>query len=169
MLININTGVFVGDCFCPNGFVLLGGTWVYFLKTVLKNGVHIIFGCTNYTQVNMVYLHITSKNCLPTLSGKKRTVLKLSLTVYGNSKVFLSLDFITCTTCRREKILASLMTLMKMEESSQDTYVVTSCQRLSVWASSNVKMTQKARLFWCLRQQNQHISKCHSQKTRESA
>ena len=34
-LINIYAGVFVGDSFCPKGFVLLGGQKVYYyLKTV---------------------------------------------------------------------------------------------------------------------------------------
>ena len=47
----------------------------------------------HYTQVNMVYLHITYKNCFPTLSGKKGTVLKLSLTVFDNSKSLTSFRF----------------------------------------------------------------------------
>ena len=63
-----------------------------------------LYSGAHYTQVNMVYLHITYKNCFPTLSGKKRTVLKLSPTVFSIIlKVFLLLEFIKCTTCRREK------------------------------------------------------------------
>ena len=90
-----NAGVFFGDSFCPKGFVLLGGLQRY-TWWALYSGAH-------YTQVNMVYLHITYKNCFPSLSGKNETVRKLSLTVFDNSKSLSSLDFIKCTTCRREK------------------------------------------------------------------
>ena len=83
MLINVYAGVFVGDSFCPKGFVLLGGQQVYlsilFENCLEKWGAH-------YTQVNMVYLHITyTFPTFPTLAGKKGTVPKLSLTVFDNS------------------------------------------------------------------------------------
>ena len=61
------------------------------------------------------------------LSGKKGTVLKLSLTVFDNSKSLSSLDFIKCTTCRREKTPSFFDdTSMKTAESFQATYVATS-------------------------------------------
>ena len=96
LLINVYAGAFVGDSFCPKGFVLLGGqkvkyTWVFW-KLCIKMGCTLYSGA-HYTQVNMVYLHITYKNCFPTLSGKKGTVLKLSLTVFDNSKSLSSLRF----------------------------------------------------------------------------
>ena len=44
LLINVYTGVFVGDFFCPKGFVLLGGQQVYlsifFENCVEKRGAH---------------------------------------------------------------------------------------------------------------------------------
>ena len=46
LLINIYAGVFVGDSFCPTGFVLLGGQHVYlsilFENSLEKWGVHYI-------------------------------------------------------------------------------------------------------------------------------
>ena len=86
----------------------------YFLKTVLKNGVRIIFGCTLYTSKYGIPTHNIQKLSFNTLE-KKRTVLKLSLTVFNNSEVFLLLDFLKCMTCRREKILAFLMTCNENE------------------------------------------------------
>ena len=74
----------------------------------------------------MVYLHITYKNCFPTLSGKKGTVLKLSLTVFNNLKVLLLLDFIKCTTCRREKTPSFFDDSNENSRSFQATYVATS-------------------------------------------
>ena len=81
LLINIYAGVFVGDSFCPKGFVLLGGQQVYLVR--------IIFRCTLYTSK----YGLPNKNCFPSLSGKKGTVLKLSLTVVDNSKSLSSFRF----------------------------------------------------------------------------
>ena len=83
-----------------------------------------LYSGAHYTQVNMVYLHITYT--FPTLSGKKGTVVKLSLTVFNNSKSLSSFRFFKSTTCRREKILPFLKTVMKTAESFQATYVATS-------------------------------------------
>ena len=54
------------------------------------------------------------------------------------------LDFIKCTTCRRENILAFFMTVMKTAESFQATYVATFVPKTVSVGKHNVTMTQKA-------------------------
>ena len=66
LLINVYTGKFVGDFFCPKGFVLLGGQQLacileLFLKTLVKNGVRIIFGCTLFTSKYGIPTHDMQK------------------------------------------------------------------------------------------------------------
>ena len=128
MLVNVYSGVFFDDSFCPKGFVLLDGQQVYlsilFENCVEKWGVHYNSGA-HYTQVNMVYLHITYT--FPTLSGKKGTVVKLSLTVFNNSKSLSSFRFfLSLQPAEEKKILPFLKTVMKTGESFQATYVATS-------------------------------------------
>ena len=71
----------------------------------------------------------------------------------GNSEAVLRLcdpemlDFIKCTTCRREKILAFLMTVIKTAKSFQATYVATSVHKTVSVGKQNVKKTQQAPLF----------------------
>ena len=128
MLINVYAGVFVGDSFSPKGFVLLGGKPVYlrilFENSLEKWGAHFI----------RVHI-ITSKYGIPTHNMQKAFQHSLEkrelnwnchLVFSIILKVFLLLDFIECTTCRREKILPFLMTVVKTAESFQATFVATS-------------------------------------------
>ena len=58
----------------------------------------------HYTQVNMVYVHITYKNTVFQHSLEKRELCWNCLLLFSIIlKVFLLLDFIKCTTSRREK------------------------------------------------------------------
>ena len=75
-----------------------------------------LYSGAHYTQVNMVYLHIpvTFKNCLPTPAGKKkRTMLKLSLTIFNNSKCLSSFGFYYVYNLQKRKNPCFYMTVMK--------------------------------------------------------
>ena len=54
LLINIYAGVFVGDSFCPKGFVLLGGQQVY-LSIVFENCLLVEKGRAHYIQVHIIH------------------------------------------------------------------------------------------------------------------
>ena len=81
LLINIYTqGVFVGNFFFPKGFVLLGGQQVYLsiiFKTVLKNGVCIIFGCTLFTSKYGIPTHNMQKLPSNTLWKKRENCAEI--------------------------------------------------------------------------------------------
>ena len=86
-----------------------------------------LYSGARYTQVNMVYLHITYKNCLSTLSEKKRENCAEIVTCCF--QLFLSLcsfGFYEVYNLQKRKNPCFFMTIMKMADSSQATYVVTS-------------------------------------------
>ena len=108
LLINIYPGVFVGDSFCPKGFVLLDGQQVclsiLFESCLEKWGVHYIFGCTLYKRKYGIPTHNIQKLFSNTLWKKGNCAEINCLLLFSIIlKVFLLLDFIKRKTCRREK------------------------------------------------------------------